>query len=118
MVTRVLVLEDDPISRLFLVRNIEEDPDFEVVAVSRGEAAIEAVEHDHFDILLADIYMEGIDGIETATRISARHDITIIFLTARSDPETRARAQKAGPRAIFSKPTDVKQILEMMRSQD
>lgn len=115
MPTRVLVLEDDPISRLFLVRNIEEDPDFVVTAVSRGEAAIEAADSQHFDILLADIYMQGIDGIETAKRICQRHNITVIFLTARSDPETRARAQTVGPRAIFSKPTDVKQILEMMR---
>jgi len=58
MPTRVLVLEDDPISRLFLVRNIEEDPDFEVTAVSRGEAAIEAADSRHFDILLADIYRD------------------------------------------------------------
>jgi CheY-like chemotaxis protein len=113
--TRVLVLEDDPISRLFLVRNIEEDPDFEVVAVSRGETAIETAEKQRFDILLADIYMDGIDGIETATRISERQQITVIFLTARTDPETRARAQAARPLAIFSKPTDIKQILATMR---
>ena len=118
MATRVLVLEDDPISRLFLVRNIEEDPEFEVVAVSKGEAALAAFEREHFDILLADIYMDGIDGIETAKRISERHDITVIFVTARADPETRARAQAARPRAIFGKPTDIKQILETMHSND
>jgi len=80
---RVLIADDHPIFREGLARIIEGDDNMELVAaVENGMAAISTIENDPPDVVVLDVDMPELDGIETAKRIkSAWPDIQIAFLT-------------------------------------
>ena len=64
---RILLAEDDEAMRTYLSRALE-NAGFEVEAVDRGTAAIPLLERERFDLLLSDIVMPEMDGIELAQR--------------------------------------------------
>ena len=78
---RILLAEDDDNMRVFLKRALER-AGHQVSAVGDGEAALMLAGDGGFDLLLADVVMPGIDGIELARRASALlPDLRIMFIT-------------------------------------
>ncbi|HYM30641.1 MAG TPA: response regulator, partial [Candidatus Cybelea sp.] len=78
---RILIAEDDDSMRHFLARALER-AGHEVVAVAHGADALPVIAEGHFDLLLADIVMPEMDGIELASRAAAAdRDIRVIFIT-------------------------------------
>jgi two-component system cell cycle response regulator CpdR len=78
---RILLAEDDDNMRVFLKRALER-AGHQVSAVGDGEAALMLAGEGAFDLLLADVVMPGIDGIELARRASALlPDLRIMFIT-------------------------------------
>jgi two-component system cell cycle response regulator CpdR len=78
---RILLAEDDDNMRVFLKRALER-AGHQVSAVGDGEAALTLAGEGAFDLLLADVVMPGIDGIELARRASALlPDLRIMFIT-------------------------------------
>src|SRR6266404_6884739 len=78
---RILLAEDDDNMRAFLTRALERGG-HQVSAVGDGEAALTLATDGAFDLLLADVVMPGIDGIELARRASALiPDLRIMFIT-------------------------------------
>ncbi|MFW5811418.1 MAG: response regulator, partial [Alkalispirochaetaceae bacterium] len=110
----VLILEDEPIARLHLAQLLRRRTDLHIEALGSGEKAVAFAEQSKIDVLLADIVMEGIDGIEAAARIQARQDTVVIFVTASTDPKTRERAQKLKPYAIMTKPTEIEELIALV----
>ena len=102
---RILLVEDEAITAMLLKRNLEL-VGYEVSElVATGEAAIEAVENNHFDVVLMDIRLVGkIDGVEAATKIASQGDTPIIFMTGYSDGDIRARVKALNPAAYLVKP--------------
>jgi two-component system cell cycle response regulator CpdR len=76
---RILLAEDEDTMRTYLARALE-NAGYEVVSVDRGTSAIPHLENEHFDLLLSDIVMPEMDGIELAN----------IRRSARSQPLVRA----------------------------
>ena len=77
---RILLAEDDESLRGFLARALER-AGYEVTACADGEEAVAVLEED-WDLLLTDIVMPGIDGIEVARQAAARHPgLRIMFIT-------------------------------------
>lgn len=111
----VLILEDDSIARLALSTRLERETDYRILSVGDGQSAVDVAEQTRIDVLIADILMEGIDGITAAARIRARQDTVVVFVTASTDPDTRARAQALDPLAVLGKPPDGAELVDLVR---
>ena len=112
----VLLAEDDPVGRRMAVRRLER-AGFRVEAVSDGFEAWERVKKERFDLLLTDIRMPGLDGLELARAIRSfeqenNRDATLIIgLSAFALEEVKADALAAGMNDFISKPVDMDALL-------
>jgi response regulator NasT len=101
---RVVIAEDEAIIRLDL-KEILEAEGYEVVGeTGRGDEAVDLVARHQPDIVILDIKMPGIDGIEAARRISAEHRVAVLILTAFSQRNLIEEARDAGVAAYLVKP--------------
>jgi PAS domain S-box-containing protein len=109
---RVLVAEDNPTNQL-LIRKLLERRGHQVTLVTDGAAAVSAVENETFDLVLMDVQMPGMDGIEATRRIRARLDpeqLPIYALTANVLPEDRKAVARAGMNGYLTKPIKVSKL--------
>lgn len=101
---RLVVAEDEPIIRLDLVECLS-DEGYEVVAsTGRGDEVLALVEQHEPDVVMLDIKMPGIDGIEAADLITDRRLAGVVILTAYSQRELIERATHAGALGYLVKP--------------
>ena len=106
---KILLAEDNDINAL-LARQLLERRGHSVTLVKSGESAISALRDRGFDLLLTDLHMPGLDGIETARSVRAREDghatrsIPIVALTADALDATRQACQDAGMDGFLTKP--------------
>jgi CheY-like chemotaxis protein len=107
---RILVAEDNAIN-LLVIRTVLEKAGYQVVSVGNGRDAIARLETEHFDLVLMDISMPGMDGIEATRAIRARKgdssiqsEIPIIAISAHSMKGDRERFLQAGMNDYISKP--------------
>jgi CheY-like chemotaxis protein len=106
---KVLVAEDDPVNQKLAVRMLERC-DHQVITVDDGEAAVRKVREDSFDVVLMDVQMPVMDGLE-ATRQIRRHEsaakhlhLPIIALTAHAMQGDRDRCMAVGMDGYLAKP--------------
>lgn len=112
---RILLAEDEAAMRTYLARALE-NAGFEVVAVDRGTAALPWLETQHFDLLLSDIVMPEMDGIELAQRCAEISPATkVMFITGFA--AVTLKASREAPQArMLSKPFHLKDlVLEVER---
>ena len=112
---RILLAEDDDAMRNYLARALE-NAGYEVVPVDRGTAAVPLLEREHFDLLLSDIVMPEMDGIELAQRCAETSPHTkVIFITGFA--AVTLKAGREAPQAkVLSKPFHLKDlVLEVER---
>lgn len=108
---RVVIAEDEAIIRLDLKETLE-DEGYEVVGdCGRGDVAIELVRQLKPDVVILDIKMPGLDGIETCRRISRERDAAVVLLTAFSQRELIERARDAGALAYLVKPFNKRELV-------
>ena len=112
---RILLAEDEEAMRGYLARALE-NAGFEVVAVDRGTAALPLLEREHFDLLLSDIVMPEMDGIELAQRCAEVSPRTkVIFITGFAAVTLKA-SQEAPQAKVLSKPFHLRDlVLEVQR---
>jgi two-component system, response regulator PdtaR len=107
---RVLIAEDNSKTRLFL-KNQLELLGYEVIgAVSNGQAAVDLVADLNPNLVIMDVKMPEMDGIDAARAITARGPIPIILITGLSSDEMAAKAIEAGVFAYLVKPVTKKQL--------
>ena len=106
----ILLAEDNLVNRR-LVAAVLGDLGHRVEAVADGAAAVAAAARGSFDLILMDIEMPGIDGLEATRRIRALGGgagrTPIIALTANAEPGDRARVRAAGMNDHVAKPIDL-----------
>lgn len=114
---KVLLVEDEKIIALYY-KKILDSMGIQVVVAHSGEDALALLDAQSVpDLLLMDINLEGgMDGIEACSRIKMRFDVPVVYVTAYSDPDTRARAEKTGPSAYLVKPVDANTLRDTVRS--
>ena len=107
---RILLAEDDAAMRQYLVRALEKSG-YQVVSVDRGTAAIPHLEAGGFDLLLTDIVMPEMDGIELAQKAAAiAPDIRVMFITGFSAVSLRA-GQAVPNSRVLSKPFHLRDLV-------
>ena len=115
---RILLAEDDDAMRTYLERALEK-AGYEVDSVDRGTAALPLLEQRRYDLLLSDIVMPEMDGIELAQRcneISA--DTKVMFITGFAAVTLKANRDQPQAR-VLSKPFHLKDlVLEVARTLD
>ncbi|WP_188259104.1 response regulator [Azospirillum tabaci] len=118
---RVLLAEDEPVSQqaaAMLLRRAGH----EVTVVADGRAALAAVERERYDLVLMDMQMPGMDGVEATRRIRALPDgagtaaagLRIVALTASATPDATERCRAAGADAVLEKPLRVPALAALL----
>ena len=121
----VLIVDDNDFNRE-LVKDILEDEDITVYEAEDGSSAIELLESeqaDDIDVVLMDMRMPGMDGIETTKIIRTKNgkcmEVPIIAMTADGFETDIGMLQKAGMNGLISKPVDVNTLVgEVQRRPD
>jgi two-component system, chemotaxis family, protein-glutamate methylesterase/glutaminase len=107
-VIKVLVVEDSPVAREFLVYILDSDPEIKVIGtVTNGKQAIEVLKEKTPDVITMDIHMPEMDGFEATRIIMETSPTPIVIVTASLDPRevgTSFRAIEAGALAIVARP--------------
>jgi two-component system, response regulator PdtaR len=116
MSTRILIAEDETIIRMDL-RQLLEANGFEVVGEARdGAEAIAAARELEPDVVLLDIRMPEIDGVECARRIYAERPVPIVMVTAHGDRGLIERALAAGAFGYLTKPFREADLIPAIRA--
>jgi CheY-like chemotaxis protein len=114
----VLLAEDNLVNRKVATRLIEKHG-HEVVAVEDGLCALEAMEREPFDLVLLDVQMPRLDGLETIARIREREGrdgphVPVVALTAHAMKRDRERCLEAGMDDYLSKPIRQEELSELL----
>ena len=115
---RVLVVDDEPDIRTLLRIALERSSDLEVVVVGSGADALTALEGGAFDVVLLDVMMPGMDGLETLERLRALPggaDQAVVIVTARTQDRDIERYREAGVAEVLTKPFDPRALVDRVR---
>ena len=112
----ILVVDDEPGVRSML-EAILKDEGYRVTAVGTGEDGIDAAIGSAFDALLLDVWLPGIDGIETLTRLKARGvDAEVVMISGHGTIETAVKATRLGAFDFVEKPLSLEKTLLVLRN--
>lgn len=113
---KVLVVDDHPIVRAGLRRLLAEESDIDLREASAGREALAAVREQPPDLVVLDLNMPGIGGLEVIARLKAEHAaLRILVLTMHDDAIHVTRALQAGAAGYVSKNASPDQILDAIR---
>src|SRR5215217_223505 len=113
---RVLVVDDEPIVREILERYLHRGG-FDVATASDGQAALDSFEANHPDLIVLDLMLPGIDGLEVFRRIRKRRQGTgVIMLTARGEETDRVVGLDLGADDYVAKPFSPREIVARARA--
>lgn len=115
---RVLIVDDGPVN-LMLARQVLEREGLDVSTVTSGAEALSLQEQEHFDLVLMDIFMEGMDGMEASRRWREHerarhvtHGSVLVALTANASDADRRRFAEAGLDDFLAKPYRPQELVE------
>lgn len=112
---RILVVDDERALRRTL-RSTLSALGFVVADVGSGEGALQLLREQRFDLLLLDINMPGISGMETCRAVKERWDMSVLMLSVRDRAEDKIQALDAGADGYVTKPFDVNELLARIRA--
>jgi DNA-binding NtrC family response regulator len=112
-VKRILLVDDEP-SILLTISYALKAPGVEVISCNEIEQAEEALNNVHFDLVIADIRMSGVNGIEGLELLSyvkGRYKTEVIIMTGYGTDEMETEAYNRGALHYFKKPVDIPELL-------
>lgn len=114
---RLVIADDHAIVRGGLKQIFAMSPDLKVVGESvNGSEVLECLRQEHFDLLLLDLNMPGISGVDLITRVKAhRPELPILVLSMHNEPQVAARALKAGANGYITKDCEPDVLLTAIR---
>jgi two-component system sensor histidine kinase/response regulator len=116
---RVLLVEDEPVV-CSQIRNLLEQEGFEVLTKGDGIEALDLLEREPVDLIIADVTMPRMDGFELCARIRrnpALNLVPVVFLTAQTSREVRLRGRELGADDFLAKPFEVEELLQIVRTR-
>tara|TARA_B100001057_G_scaffold146988_2_gene146925 strand:- start:15198 stop:16364 length:1167 start_codon:yes stop_codon:yes gene_type:complete len=116
--SKILIIEDEEPIRRVLVRILtEEDSNFEIHEASDGKKGQDLIKKESFDLVLCDIKMPKVDGIELLQRTRKTNtSLPFIMLTGHGNIETAVESMKLGAYDFISKPPDLNRLVNSVRN--
>jgi two-component system KDP operon response regulator KdpE len=111
----ILVIDDEPQLRR-VMRTTLTDLGYTVIDAKTGEDALELLRHDQPDLILLDLNMPGIGGLETCRAIRETSEVPIIILSVRNTEREKVQALDAGADDYVSKPFGIQELLARIRA--
>ena len=112
---RILVVEDEESIRDFVEMGLKYEG-FEVALTENGPGALEAFDRQRPDLVILDLNLPGMDGLEVCRQIRRRGDVPVIMLTARAEVDERVEGLEAGADDYLPKPFKFKELLARVRA--
>jgi DNA-binding NtrC family response regulator len=113
---KIMVVDDEP-SILFILSHVLKAEGVEVITCNEIEQAETALNTTYFDLVIADIRMSGVNGIEGLELLSYirdRFDSKVIIMTGYNSDDTRNEAYRRGAHYYFQKPVDIPELLKQV----
>ena len=115
MAKKILVVDDEkPISDIIKF-NLEKEG-YEVVVAYDGEAALEQVEAENPDLIILDLMLPKIDGLEVAKRVRAKHTMPIIMVTAKDSELDKVLGLELGADDYVTKPFSNRELVAQVKA--
>ena len=118
MAKKILVIDDEP-EMVDMLRIRLEDEGYGIITALNGEEGLKKAEGDHPDLILLDILLPGMSGLEVAKRLresKATKDVPIIMVTALIGGDAMRTGLKSGAAYFISKPFDPEELLTQIKS--
>lgn len=116
----VLIVDDDESMRLLLRRMLQSNPALELTLAGSCQEALQVTAERAYDLILLDLLMPGIGGIEVLNRIrnaSLNKKTPVIIVSVMSDPDTKIVCQSLGVSGYLVKPVDRHALLAAVHAQ-
>ncbi|MFT4801910.1 MAG: two-component system nitrogen regulation response regulator NtrX [Flavobacteriaceae bacterium] len=115
--SKILIIEDEAAIRRVLVKILsEENTNYKVSEAEDGLKGIELIKNEDFDLVLCDIKMPKMDGIEVLTASKKiKPEIPIVMISGHGDLDTAVNAMRLGAFDYISKPPDLNRLLNTVR---
>ena len=110
MAKTILIVDDEPSLIKGLRFNPEQQEGYEVDAATDGEAALQLFEPEKYDLVLLDLMLPKLDGMEVCQRIRAASDVPIIMLTAKGDDIDKIMGLEYGADDYLTKPFNMLEL--------
>ena len=116
--SKILIIEDEEPIRRVLVRILtDEDSSFVIHEASDGKKGLDLIKNDDYDLVLCDIKMPKVDGIELLQRTRKTNStVPFIMLTGHGNIETAVESMKLGAYDFISKPPDLNRLINSVRN--
>jgi len=114
-VQKVLVV-DDEVKLVRLIKAYLEEAGFEVVTAYDGDQALQQFEREAPDLIVLDLMLPQIDGLEVARRVRRRSDVPLIMLTARVEETDRVVGLELGADDYVTKPFSPRELVARVRA--
>jgi len=116
--SRILIVEDEDAIRRVLIKIIKNENSLYVVEEAvDGEEGLAKIEASDFDLVLCDIKMPKMDGVEVLEKVqSFKPEIPFIMISGHGDLETAVEAMRLGAFDYISKPPDLNRLLNAIRN--
>jgi DNA-binding response OmpR family regulator len=116
---RILIVDDDPHAVEILTRMLEREG-YECVSAAGGAAALQQVRERAVDVILLDVMMPEMDGLQVCERLRQDNElrqIPVVLLTAKDDMETRSRGMALGVSEYLTKPVNKRELFSRIAAQ-
>lgn len=116
---RILVVDDDPHAVEILTRMLDREG-YECLAAEGGQAALQLLRENPVDVILLDVMMPEMDGLQVCERLQADDDlrqIPVMLLTARDDYPTRERGMNLNVSEFLTKPVNKRELFSRIEAQ-
>lgn len=115
---RILCVDDDPVARAIYARGLGEAlPQDEVCQASSGEEAVRLLEHGRYDVVITDLRMPGLSGLDvlrTARELDPPSEV--IMVTGKASIKSAVEAMRCGARDYIEKPIDIPLLREKVEN--
>ena len=115
MAQRILMVDDEQSIRT-IVEYALKDAGFDVITVGRGDDAVQVVEREAIDLVVLDVMLPGMDGLEVCQKIRAERNVPIIMLSARGEELDKVLGLELGADDYVTKPFSPRELVSRVKA--